>query len=163
MKSGSEKEVTIRKASLVDTAGVIACLASAFEKYRESYTPEGFADTVMTPEAAEQRFREMTILVAEDIDGEVIGTVAYQVLPLREGHLRGMAVLPRFQGKGVAEQLLSIAEKELREHGCTRVSLDTTRPLRRAIGFYCRHGYESTGKVGDFFGMKLFEYAKNLE
>jgi GNAT superfamily N-acetyltransferase len=139
------------------------CLAVAFEMYRKSYTPDGFKDTVLTPQSAEQRFREMTVLVAENEAGEVIGTAAYQVQSPGEGYLRGMAVHPLFQGKGVAEQLLSTAEAKLRELGCSRVRLDTTLPLKRAIRFYCRNGYEPTGVVGGYFGMELFEYAKNLE
>lgn len=141
----------------------MACLAAAFETYRESYTAGGFKDTILAPQSAEQRLREMTVLVAENDAGEVIGTVAYQVLGSGEGHLRGMAVYPRLQGKGIAARLLTTAESNLRARGCARVTLDTTRPLKRAIAFYCRHGYEPTGVVGDFFGMELFEYAKHLD
>ena len=156
-------EFKIREASLDDATAAMACLSSAFEIYREIYTPDGFKDTVLTPQSAKQRFREMTVLVAENDAREVIGTAAYQVLGSGEGHLRGMAVHPRFQGKGVADQLLSAAETKLRELGCSRVTLDTTNPLKRAVRFYCRNGYEPTGVVGDFFGMQLFEYAKNLD
>ena len=161
--SRSAPEVRIREASQRDATAVMACLAAAFEIYREDYTPDGFKDTVLTPESAEQRIREMTVLVAENDAGEVIGTAAYQVLGSGEGHLRGMAVDPRFQGRGVAEQLLSVAEARLRDCGCSRVSLETTVPLKRAVRFYCRNGYEPTGAVGDFFGMELFEYAKSLD
>lgn len=156
-------DVTIREASPDDATAVMACLASAFEVYRESYTPDGFKDTVLTLQRVKQRFREMTVLLAENDAREVIGTAAYQVLGSGEGHLRGMAVHPRYQGKAVAVQLLSAAETKLRELGCSRVTLDTTIPLKRAIRFYRRNGYESTGVVGDFFGMQLFEYAKKLD
>ena len=42
------------------------------------------------------------------------------------------------------------------------MTLDTTRPLECAIRFYERCGYRATGVVRDFFGMPLFEYAKDL-
>jgi hypothetical protein len=42
------------------------------------------------------------------------------------------------------------------------VSLDTTEPLRRAMRFYERNGYQRSGKVTDFFGMTLIEYIKEL-
>jgi GNAT superfamily N-acetyltransferase len=141
----------------------MACLSAAFEVYRESYTAEGFKDTVLTPRSAEQRFCEMTILVAESDTRRVIGTAAYQVQGSGKGHLRGMAVHPGFQGKGVADRLLSTAEAKLRQLGCSRVILGTAIPLTRAVRFYCRNGYEPTGVVDDFFGMKLFEYAKDLD
>jgi hypothetical protein len=66
------------------------------------------------------------------------------------------------QGSGIATELLAAAETGLRDQGCTRVTLDTTRPLDRAIAFYARHGYTPTGVIGDFYGMELIEYEKML-
>lgn len=73
-----------------------------------------------------------------------------------------MAVQPAWHGTGIAEQLLATAERHLRDRGCSRVTLDTTEYLQRAIGFYEEHGYRPTGRVGDFFGMRLLEYSKPL-
>ena len=72
------------------------------------------------------------------------------------------AVLPDWQGSGVASALLGAAEEELRKNGCDVITLDTTQPLARAIGFYRRHGYSVSGRVADFFGMQLYEYRKGL-
>jgi ribosomal protein S18 acetylase RimI-like enzyme len=104
----------------------------------------------------------MTILCATDHSGQVVGTIACGVSSPGEGHLRGMAVLPEFQGCGVADELLAAAEDELRTRACSRITLDTTGPLLRAMHFYAKHGYIRTGKVNDFFGMPLIEYAKSL-
>ena len=152
----------IRHATAADVEAVRRCLAGAFAPYQARYTPDAFRDTVPTVEALRQRFREMTVLVAEDASGQIVGTIAHQVSPSGEGHLRGMAVDPELQGSGTAEALLSTAERELAAQGCPRVTLDTTGPLERAIRFYRRCGYEATGRVSDFFGMALFEYAKSL-
>ena len=92
----------------------------------------------------------------------VAGTIACNVVRAEEGHLRGMGVLPALRGAGMAAQLLSRAESELRSRGCTRITLDTTEPLQRAMRFYERHGYRRSGKVSDFFGMPLIEYQKIL-
>jgi hypothetical protein len=35
-------------------------------------------------------------------------------------------------------------------------------PLDRARKFYEKNGYTRTGDVGDFFGMALIEYVKQL-
>lgn len=99
----------------------------------------------------------MAIFVAVANDGHVIGTVG-----CAEGHIRGMAVRPDWQGRGIAEDLLGAAEQHARDEGSTRVTLDTTAPLERAIRFYEGHGYRRTGNVGDFFGMPLYELAKDL-
>ena len=153
--------VVIRRATLADADTVLACLASAFAPYRNQYSREGFEDTTLTPSTIEARMRTMHVFVAE-VEGAIVGTIAVSVVSREEGHLRGMAVLPESQGRGVAELLLTAAEAHLRERGCKRVTLDTTAPLKRAIRFYEMHGYRATGKVGNFYGMPLYEYAKPL-
>jgi GNAT superfamily N-acetyltransferase len=73
-----------------------------------------------------------------------------------------MAVRPRWHGRGVAQQLLATAERDLRALGCSRICLETTAPLLRASRFYERNGYAPSGKITDFFGMPLIEYLKTL-
>src|SRR5207244_2263481 len=153
-----ERDVTIRRATRADIHAVMDCLTAAFAPYESRYTPGAFQDTVLTAESAERRLREMTVLVAEDASG-VVGTIAAGAAGAGEGRLRGMAVLPHHQGRGIADRLLLA---ELLRLGCTRATLDTTKPLERAIRFYERNGYRATGVVRDFFGMPLFEYRKEL-
>jgi RimJ/RimL family protein N-acetyltransferase len=153
---------TVRRASLRDSAGILDCLRAAFEPYREAYSPGAFEDTVLTPGTIGHRLASMAVFVASADRGEVVGTIASGLVGEGEGHLRGMAVSPDWQGRGVAEELLTAAEAELRRAGCDRASLDTTRYLGRAIRFYEANGYRASGKVGDFFGMELIEYVKTL-
>ncbi len=152
---------TIRQATERDAANVLECLRVAFEPYRHLYSPEAFADTTLTPDTLRTRFSTMCIFIASSEAGDVAGTVAYGVVDT-EGHIRGMAVLPAWQGQGVAEQLLAAVESELRVRKCSRISLDTTAPLKSAIRFYEKNGFGRSGKVGDFFGMPLIEYVKDL-
>ena len=161
MNAPQPSNVSIRKAHAADAAAVLACLAAAFEPFRDCYSPEGFADSALTPQTIDARLRSMDVFVAE-ADSRIVGTIAANVVSPEEGHLRGMAVLPEWQGRGIAERLLEAAESHLRTRGRCRVTLDTTAPLRRAIRFYERHGYRATGKIGDHFGMPLYEYAKPL-
>lgn len=150
----------IRKATIADAAGILQCLAEAFEPYRKSYTPQGFLDTVLRPETLAQRLKSMTVFVAVSEQGVIAGTVACSVIDQEEGHLRGMAVLSKWQGTGIARRLLARAETELRAKGCRRITLDTTAPLERAMRFYEKQGFRRSGKTQDFFGMPLFEYVK---
>ncbi|PYT63984.1 MAG: hypothetical protein DMG35_02015 [Acidobacteria bacterium] len=154
--------ISIRKARSEDALQILACLRAAFEDYRKQYTAEGFLDTVLTPETFQERLAEMIILVAVSDSNEVVGTIACNLVSPEEGHLRGMAVLPSLRGSGIAGQLLSHAESELRSRKCTRITLDTTEPLQRAMRFYEKHGYRRSGKILDFFGMPLVEYYKTL-
>jgi ribosomal protein S18 acetylase RimI-like enzyme len=151
----------IRKANEGDSAGILECLRMAFEPYRQQYSPEAFADTTLSPDTLRNRFSTMSILVAIAED-QVVGTVAWNIVGDREGHIRGMAVLPAWQGRGIAEQLLEAVEFELRGRSCSRITLDTTEPLRAAIRFYEKNGFRKTGKIRDFFGMPLLEYVRNL-
>jgi GNAT superfamily N-acetyltransferase len=147
----------VRKATNTDALGILECLAVAFEPYRHQYTPAGFRDTTLDEELIRERLATMTVFVAVR-EGRIIGTIGCN----REGHIRGMAVLPEHQGSGTAQRLLDAAEAEMRVFGCRRVTLDTTQPLRRAIRFYERNGYRATGIVADFFGMPLVQYWKKL-
>jgi ribosomal protein S18 acetylase RimI-like enzyme len=153
---------TIRKAQPQDAPAIAECLASAFAPFRSQYTTGAFTDTVLNAEGVLHRMTHMIIHVAVSAGGEIVGTVATAVVD-HIGHLRGMAVRPQWQGHAIAEQLLSEAEDDMRAAECSRVTLDTTAPLERAIRFYQRHGYVPTGRVTDFFGMPLHEYDKRLQ
>ena len=155
-------QIYVRKAKSEDASGILACLREAFEEFRERYAPDGFLDTVLTPGTLQKRLEKMSAFVAVNSGGQVVGTIACNVVSSEEGHLRGMAVLPSMRGNGVAAQLLRRAEEELRLCGCTRVTLDTTEPLERAMRFYEKNGYCRSGRVSDFFGMTLIEYQKAL-
>jgi N-acetylglutamate synthase-like GNAT family acetyltransferase len=152
----------IRRATEQDVGPILECLRAAFEPYRLSYTADAFQDTVPTPEALRDRLATMVVLVALEPNAAIVGTVAGRRLETSEGHLRGMAVAPTWQGSGVADDLLEAIEGELRTLGCTRITVDTTGPLHKAIQFYQKHGYEPSGRVTDFFGMPLYEYVRSF-
>ena len=79
-----------------------------------------------------------------------------------EGHLRGMAVRPEWQGQGIARRLLMAVEHHLIKSGCSRITLDTTDPLTKAICLYESCGFVRSGRVQDYFGMPLYEFVKQL-
>lgn len=152
----------IRRATDQDTSSILECLGAAFEPYRLSYSADAFRDTVPAPEALRGRLATMIVLVAVESTAGVVGTVAGSRSENVDGHLRGMAVVPTWQGSGVADHLLAAIEAELLTLGCARITLDTTEPLHKAIQFYRKHGYEPSGRVTDFFGMPLHEYVKSF-
>lgn len=158
----SDHRIVIRLAIKADAHGILECLASSFEPYRASYTPGAYLDTVLTAETITQRLESMQVMVAVVAGEQIIGTIAGAMSGQAEGHLRGMAVQPKWQGRGVAEKLLSVAEAELLKQDCSRITLDTTEPLQRAMRFYESHGYRPSGRISDFFGMPLHEYVKDL-
>jgi GNAT superfamily N-acetyltransferase len=156
-----EDRTEIRLAQEEEAEQIASCLALAFEAFRSQYTGGAFKDTVLSPEAVRTRMGSMKIYVAIAGETTVVGTLA-AVASGTEGHLRGMAVRPEWQGRGIAEKLLTRAESDLKVAGCRRLTLDTTVPLQRATRFYGRNGFVRSGKVVDFFGMPLHEFVKQL-
>ncbi len=153
----------VRRATSADAAGILDCLHAAFEAYRDRYTAEAFNDTVLAADTVQERLALMTLFVAVTTEGKIVGTIGCSRISEDEGHLRGMAVLDEWQGRGVASQLLEATESELRSQNCSRISLDTTEPLLRAMRFYEKNGYRRSGRIKDFFGMPLFEYIKRVK
>jgi|SRR5215475_6602532 len=157
-----DRRYSIRNATTNDVAGLLECLRRAFEPFRELYTRNAYEDTVLTPETLTQRLASMQVYVAVTDTNAVVGTVACKVIDQKQGHLRGMAVLPEWQSAGVAEALLRTAEAALITSGCSIITLNTTDPLERAVRFYKRNGFRPTGEAADFFGMPLYQYAKTI-
>jgi len=158
-----KKDFIIRKAIPSDANSIHKVLLAAFEEFRHYYTPEGFADTVMSEEAVIERMKEMELYLATDQKQNIIGTIGWQKINSKETHIRGMAVIPDRQGKnGPATALLRIVEKNAWTEGCTLLTLDTTAILERAQNFYKKHGFKKTRKTGDFFGSTIYEFAKQI-
>ena len=110
---GPPAPIRIRRAGERDLADVRACLAAAFARYESSYTPDAFRDTVPSPDGLTERLKTMTILVALNQAGSIVGTIAHEAGAGGIGHLRGMAVVPAALGSGTAARLLEAAEHEL--------------------------------------------------
>jgi len=159
--SGHRDGLEVRLASIYEAEEIALCLALAFEPYQPHYTAGAFADTVPTADGIRRRMEQMKVYVAIASDGVLAGTLAAQLVG-DEGHLRGMAVRPRFQGHSVAQRLLVTAERDLAASGARCITLDTTALLERAARFYLKNGYVRSGRVTDFFGMPLYEYLKEL-
>jgi len=155
--------ITVRHALRGDEAGILGCLSAAFEPFRGSYTPAAFADTIQSQDSLRARMSAMDVFVAADEEHRIIGTVATGDRGDGAGLIRGMAVVPSFQRRGVARRLLRRALDELVVSGCRRATLGTTQPLVAASRLYESSGFARTGKVPDFFGMPLHEYERSLD
>ncbi|MFX0041654.1 MAG: GNAT family N-acetyltransferase [Candidatus Hodarchaeota archaeon] len=159
-----KNKYSICRASFNDIQPIQEVLLAAFEEYREFYTPEAFTDTILSnDETAKERLKQMKVYVAIDYDGNIIGTIGWQKLDIEEGHIRGMAVHPKKQGRNSpATSLLQYVEDEARSEGCKIMTLDTTDILQRAQKFYSKNGYKKTGKTTKWLGHIIIEFAKQL-
>lgn len=139
-------DLEIREAQIADVIQIAECLAAAFAPFRHLYTTGAFADTVAAADAIRDRIECMTVYVAVAPAGLVVGTLAAARYG-QEGHLRGMAVRTEWQGQGIARRLLMAAEHHLIKSGCSRITLDTTDPLTKAIRLYETSGFVRSGKA----------------
>jgi ribosomal protein S18 acetylase RimI-like enzyme len=92
-------------------------------------------------------------LVAEEEDGQIIGTVigGYDG---RRGLLYHLAVAASFRGRGVGSHLMDEIESRLRAKGCIRCYLMVLADNDEAIRYYENHGWENMEHV--------LTYGKNL-
>src|SRR4030095_14565129 len=110
-KETNTRNVSITRATFDDSEGILSCLRAAFEPYRAQYTPAGHEDTVMTSGTVRKRSEDMTVLIARNEAGLIIGTIGAAARGA-EGHIRGMAVVPSWQGGGGGERVREALERE---------------------------------------------------
>src|SRR5260370_41510499 len=90
----SPDEFVIRPAVADDAAAILQCLRAAFAPYRSQYTPQGYLDTVMTPDTLLQRLASMTVFVAADPRRNVLGPIGGPLVSSSWGRLQAIAALP---------------------------------------------------------------------
>ena len=86
----------------------------------------------------ELRARQMFLLAP---DGQPIGTATAWSDSDQLGRVHWVAIVPQFQGRGLAKPLVSRILILLRELGHTRAILDTSNQRPRAISLYQRMGF----------------------
>jgi ribosomal protein S18 acetylase RimI-like enzyme len=89
-------------------------------------------------------------------DGDVMAgtvTIAFPHLApqgypagVHSGTFYQMAVLPEYRGRGLGDDLLSLAERRLTELGATDVVIDTSSLASELIAWYERRGYVAVGR-----------------
>lgn len=156
-------EVLFRKAQMHEIEDIFGVLVKAFEPYRKRYSSGAFEATVLSVEALRSRMvgRDFEVFVVV-FDGRVVGTVSVSKREEGRLHIRSMAVSPECQGRGFGLLMVEKVEEMAKRVGLKMLSLDTSKPLRKAIGFYQGCGFEFTGVVKDFFGVEIFEMVKRL-
>ena len=154
--------VLIRRAVREDAAAIARVLREAFAEFEELYTPGGFAATVLNAESVRLRIEEGPVWIAILV-GKIAGTASVVRKRGSELYVRGVAVVPKARGCGVAASLLSEVERFARQEDCRRLFLTTTPFLDGAIRLYERSGYKRVlNSEEDLFGTPLFTMEKKI-
>ncbi|MEI8148746.1 MAG: GNAT family N-acetyltransferase [Actinomycetes bacterium] len=96
----------------------------------------------------EEQLRNGCYFLAIDND-EVVGTSSYAQFTLkrrRHAGLYGMFVTPRYQGQGVAAELVDAVRRQARLDGYRELYLSVNPTMSRAVTFYVREGFRDTGE-----------------
>jgi GNAT superfamily N-acetyltransferase len=140
---------------------IASTLYQAFVGFRHLYTPAAFSATAIGVDEVLARLSEGPGWVALN-EERICGTVS--AVPRNAAlYVRGMAVLPNVQGKGVGFELLQRAESFALENDRESLLLTTTSFLDSAIRLYARFGFSRiAGDSADFFGTPILWMEKKL-
>lgn len=84
---------------------------------------------------------EGRVVVAVDDGGSAVGCVAYHRLDGETAEMKRLFVRPSGRGQHLGERLARRIMALAREDGCTRMVLDTVRPLEAAVALYRKLGF----------------------
>jgi GNAT superfamily N-acetyltransferase len=145
--------VTFRDARREDVPAVVALLADdVFSTEREAAPDEAYLKAFEQVQS-DPRSR---LIVAEEEDGQVVGTLQLLMLPglSRHGMLRaeieGVRVAAPHRKRGLGRAMIEWAVGQAREQGCGLVQLTSDKRRHDAIRFY-----KSLGFTASHEGLKL--------
>jgi GNAT superfamily N-acetyltransferase len=142
--------VTIREARPEDDAVIGDLLVEAFVTQYAKHLPEVvYTDERKRELRAVAAKRAVATVLAAEVDGEVVGTVALfppgspgtqSWLP-NAADLRHLATSVRFHGTGLARPLLDAIENVARQWGVSTVTLHVRKGANGVMRMYERRGY----------------------
>lgn len=137
----SLKNISLRKATQKDVDILI--------------TLEKSVDGVKTYSAMTESEEMLEELKKDEIfiieqDGEAVGSVMYEMKSPEHAYISGLVIDPRFQGRGLGKEAMTMAMKELSH--CERVDLVTHPENARAIKLYESLGFVIESRKENYFG-----------
>ena len=109
------------------------------ERLKEQLSPEG----IKKRQARIIEFQEKGRYVVAEVEGRIVG-FCWLIRYPEKNQLRGMYVLPGYQGKGVGKALWQEAKQAIDPEKETYVEVATYN--ESAIGFYSKLGFKDTGR-----------------
>jgi GNAT superfamily N-acetyltransferase len=73
-----------------------------------------------------------------------------------------MAVHPNYQKRGIGLFILNKINELAKRKNIKTISLDTSKPLKKAIKFYKEFDFDFTGVTKNFYGVEIYEMIKKL-
>jgi GNAT superfamily N-acetyltransferase len=131
-----------------DSPAALACLRAYYAELAVIF-PGGFDPGPLPgPDSAELRAPQGAFVLAWEGD-QAIGCVALRRQAPGLGEVKRLWVSPSARGTGLALALMGAIEAEARRLAMTRLVLDTSRHLPKAVAFYHRHGWTETARYNE--------------
>jgi GNAT superfamily N-acetyltransferase len=132
-----------------DAPQAIACLRAYFGELAAIF-PGGF-DPGPLPgtDSDDMRPPKGAFLLAHTADGTSVGCVALRRQAMHLGEVKRLWIAPSQRSAGLASRMMSAIEDQARLLGMTRLVLDTSRHLPKAVAFYQRHGWAEIARYND--------------
>ena len=100
------------------------------------------------------------VLIAREGD-RAVGYLIYQVLWGNTPFLALVRVLPKYRGKGLGRQLLSVCEEKLKKDGFRALVSSSEKMNEEGNMFHTKIGFKNIGTVEMIYGEEVF-YKKEL-
>jgi putative acetyltransferase len=133
--------IDVRPVRATDVAQVVSLVRETLAEFGLTFGEGATTDAPLLELPASYEDAGGAFWVAAGEDGEIVGTCG--AMPVRPGvfELRKMYLRPKVRGKGIGQRLLEECVEWARARGGTRLVLDTTEAMTRAIAFYERNGF----------------------
>ena len=132
--------IDVREVRESDVSDVLALIASVLGEFGLEFGSGSSTDDELRELPSSYASRGGAFWIATR-DNELVGTCGIFPVAATTFELRKMYLNPRARGLGIGKQLLDVAVAFVRAHGGTRIVLDTTEQMTRAIAFYEAHGF----------------------
>lgn len=100
-----------------------------------------YSATIERDEALEEITGAVFYLI--EIDGKVAGDISYQIKDKDHAYFQGLAIMPEFQGKGIARKATEMVLEELKD--IKIIDLVTHPENQKAINLYASFGFKKVG------------------
>ncbi|MSU54762.1 MAG: GNAT family N-acetyltransferase [Candidatus Staskawiczbacteria bacterium] len=136
------KEITLKRATLEDTDAILAV-----EKSLEGQ--KIYSALTNREEVIEEITKSFVYLIEQQ--ARVIGDVSYEMKDENHAYISGFAVMPEFQGRGIAKQAIKMILEQLKD--VELIDLVTHPENEKSIKLYKSFGFQKIGEPQEnYFG-----------
>lgn len=146
------EQILLQRASYEDAPEILSITKLAFDEYaRQVRKRESIQALYETLADVERDIREKNVYTLK-MDGELVGSVRYEILTDGIAYLSRFSMHPDVQNLGLGGLLLEKVRLECLNAGVRAIALHTASRMRSSVGFYLKNGYyiHSISKDSDY-------------